>query len=229
MVHFLPFPGLGWLLSLLTGAWICFTITLPMGRAHIHLSANQKPTQETLLQHLSSTWFPGTPSLPHIIGGDQKALSSFPEASLPWLGPPPRLQLAKCSCTLWPSDKAVDTCRFLAPCHFPLAWITAEWGSPNSFKGWGLRTIHALEVEEKWASQISYFPPRHTDQPLTGSLPNILPGDGGPLRVTAGCTDQPPPQRSSAVWSFAVWPLPQAQIPSWCCNKEMLFTWDDVV
>lgn len=41
------------------------------------------------------------------------------------------------------------------PVPFFFGAITAEWDRPSSFAGWGRSTICVLEVEVRWASQIS--------------------------------------------------------------------------
>lgn len=61
-----PSPGL-------PGSSICFPVMLRKGPAYT-LSPEQKPTQEILLQHLSSAWLPGTPTgstWPWVAGGLQ--------------------------------------------------------------------------------------------------------------------------------------------------------------
>lgn len=62
-------------------AWICFIVMLLKGPVITTLSPRQKPTQEKLLQHLSSTWLPGTPLLPLEVRGDKKTNTKI---SLSW-------------------------------------------------------------------------------------------------------------------------------------------------
>lgn len=84
-------------------------------------------------------------------------------------------------------------------------------GQTTSFTAW----VGALFLclRGKWygegqsVSFLSIFSPRHTEQPLYNSLPNVLPEDRGALGILVECIDHLIPWPNSEVWSFAAWPL----------------------
>lgn len=69
-------PSQGCTGSNLLGTQICFPVMQFKGPAHTHLSPGQKPTQETQLQKLSSTWLPGTPLPAQPLEEDKKISSA---------------------------------------------------------------------------------------------------------------------------------------------------------
>lgn len=162
-------------------------------------------------------WLPGPPLPPHKGGvGKKRKISPACHSNLSMkpilMGRLPlRLWLAKCSCT--PCHHIEQFGQISSPTLFSFLSDHSKKGRHWSFTVWSGALFICLRW--KWGGQVQFFfLLRHTDQPVSNSLPNVLLVDGECLRVTAGCTDKLLMWLSFAVWNLTTWLFTQLQIRS---------------